>query len=30
MKNNVTIVSGYWKAKGKYTTTQFENWLNNT
>ena len=30
MKNNLTIVSGYWKATGKYSTTKFEKWLNNT
>jgi len=30
MKNNLTIVSGYWKFTGKYSSDKFENWLNNT
>jgi hypothetical protein len=30
MNSPLTIVSGYWKVTGKYATTKFENWLNNT
>jgi hypothetical protein len=28
--NNVTIVSGYWKVKSKYSHDKFESWFNNT
>ena len=30
MKDNVTIVSGYWKVTSKYSHDKFEKWFDNT
>jgi hypothetical protein len=28
--NNITVVSGYWKVKNKYSDTKYDEWFNNT